>query len=204
MQNFKSFLLKEDVSNDISFYMTFTGVNLNLDENVIADNVEKILTKHFKRLQIHKLDLIACWYPELHIKVIVPDNIDFHHLANEVYTIVQEVTVADKPICDIILYDVPEDNKVIEWDNIIINLHNSPKVSFHNIHKKIKCNNLVINFATNKITDSVLGLLFIKHLEFHNTNDPWKQIIQKHRQSRDILECQEELITNGLRQYAKL
>ncbi len=204
MQNFKSFL-KEEITNDISFYLTIPGVNLFMDENVIADEVEKILTENFKRLQIHKLDLIACWHPELHIKVIVPDNIDFNHLANEIYLIVREVTVADKPICDIILYELPEDNKVIEWNSIIINLHDSPKVSFHNIHKKLKCNLLTISFATGKITDSVLGLLYIKHLHFQSTNAEWKQIILKHSEGdKDILECQEELITNGLRQYAKL
>ena len=54
------------------------------------------------------------------------------------------------------------------------------------------------------ITDSVLGLLLIPYKTLIIPSVSWGAIISKHRQTRDILECQEELITNGLSKYAKL
>lgn len=61
------------------------------------------------------------------------------------------------------------------------------------------------------IESNVLGLILIKNLEKFSFEDfkgevhPVQNIINKHlKGSRDVLECQEELIENGYKQYAKL
>jgi hypothetical protein len=64
----------------------------------------------------------------------------------------------------------------------------------------------VLNCDTTKITSNILGVLKIKGLKNFrfNSNRDIQDIINKHLSSdRDILECQEELITKGFRYYAK-
>ena len=212
MQSFKQFLLKEDNYNkDIRFYLTFPGIDVKLDEAGLSEQIEQKLKEHQSRLNIKQIDLVACWMPEVHISVIISKNevIDKKHLANEIYTIVREFTPCDRPLSEIVLFEMPEENEVIEWDDIILNLSNYKykSVSFHNIHKKIKCDTLTINFIGDKVSDSVLGLLMFKHLKFYNNSqsDLWIPIIKKYfNSSKDILDCQEELIENGLKEYAKL
>ena len=56
------------------------------------------------------------------------------------------------------------------------------------------------------IESHMLGLLKVKGLtkiEF-NHNNKVEEILNKHLKSRDILSCQDELIENGLEEYAKL
>jgi hypothetical protein len=83
-------------------------------------------------------------------------------------------------------------------------------ISLSGIHKHLlQCKNIIISGSITK--NNFLGLLNIKKLEEVYTNDDYDysgnicEIINKHLQSdRDVLECQEELITNGYRHYAKL
>lgn len=85
-----------------------------------------------------------------------------------------------------------------------------PERSFHNVHKMIECEELTFTGNMLNIKDSVLGLLLIKGLTYldfgiKNKKAPWVQIIFNHfKGDKDVLECQEELIENGFKEYAKL
>jgi hypothetical protein len=86
-----------------------------------------------------------------------------------------------------------------------INLSFMNNTSMKSIHKKVLNAGELLQVGNIKaVTDSVLGLLLIPYKTMIIPPISWGSIIGKHRQSRDILECQEELITEGLRQYAKL
>ena len=90
-------------------------------------------------------------------------------------------------------------------------------ISFSKINDHIQyCQKLRITNIS-KITDSVLGLLRIKglktpiihHLVGVKGADPgktmkWVETINKYISSGDVLECQEDLIDAGLKDYAKL
>jgi hypothetical protein len=72
-----------------------------------------------------------------------------------------------------------------------------------------KCGELLNLDNCSNLKSHMLGILLIKDLKiihFKNiANEDAGVIIQSHLDSdRDILECQEELITNGLKEYAKL
>jgi hypothetical protein len=83
-------------------------------------------------------------------------------------------------------------------------------MSLHNIHKILRCDTLQIDYDE-RVTDSALGLVLIPGIRVLRFLDllqdrSWIGIIQKHihNKNKDVLECQEELITNGYRKYAKL
>ena len=63
-----------------------------------------------------------------------------------------------------------------------------------------------IDLSECPIESHMLGLLKVKGLTFirFNHNHKVEAIINKHLKSRDLLSCQEELIENGLEQYAQL
>ena len=63
-----------------------------------------------------------------------------------------------------------------------------------------------INLNWCPIKSHMLGLLKVKgliNIKF-NQNRKVEEILNKHLKSRDLLACQEELIENGLEQYAQL
>ncbi len=81
--------------------------------------------------------------------------------------------------------------------------------SFKGINKIIGDFELLQIRNNSKITDSVLGLLLLnktnRKISLLFSKNEWVKILNKHLENdNDVLECQEELITNGLRQYAKL
>ena len=86
-----------------------------------------------------------------------------------------------------------------------INLSFMNDTSLKGINKKILNAGELFQIGNIKsITDSVLGLLLIPYKTMIIPRVSWGVVIEKHRQTRDILECQEELISEGLQKYAKL
>ena len=86
----------------------------------------------------------------------------------------------------------------------------SDNCSLIGIHKKIDCQRLYLTGSHN-IKRGGLGVLKIKSLEHLDTSWElsadkirWQGIIKKYLVSRDILACQDELIENGLKDFAKL
>jgi hypothetical protein len=70
-----------------------------------------------------------------------------------------------------------------------------------------KCDNELFLFSCKNLKSHMLGILLIKDLKKISFSDniEVQNIINKHLDGdRDILECQEELITNGLKEFAKL
>ncbi len=84
--------------------------------------------------------------------------------------------------------------------------YNNTLTSLHHIHKQIKHIGGNANFENNQIVSHVLGLLLIDGLkEVYLDNRKVQNIINKHlKGDRDVFACQDELIENGLDDYARL
>lgn len=107
-------------------------------------------------------------------------------------------------------------------DNKLIDLQGAPKEVWAEFHCKRnpitnlqgigkdflrRCNEIKIH--EDKIKSHVLGLMLVKDLDhftgFAAMEELWVRIIRKHLNAdRDLLDCQEELISKGLKEYAKL
>jgi hypothetical protein len=92
----------------------------------------------------------------------------------------------------------------------LFSLHHFPNISLANVNKHI--NNIDSLSLYGGYKGPLLSLLLVKHFYIIQSaissevelNHAIK-IMNKHlRKDRDVLECQEELITNRLKQYAKL
>jgi len=82
---------------------------------------------------------------------------------------------------------------------------NTMMSSLHNIHKHILQMNGDLAIEGDAIKSHILGIMLVKGLKsVKSTSDHFK-IINKHLAgSKDLMECQEELINAGFGQYAKL
>jgi hypothetical protein len=97
---------------------------------------------------------------------------------------------------------------ILEFPEVNLDFAKNKNVSLSGINKFLNCEYILLSGGEN-ISSSMLSLLLIKRLKklIHITDNDTKliDIFNKHLSSgKDILECQEELITNGYRQYAKL
>lgn len=79
--------------------------------------------------------------------------------------------------------------------------------SLAGIHKVISnCEYIEISWLTN-VNQNALGLVLLDtdELYFDGIIPDWAKIIMQHfKAGKDVLECQEQLIENGYKQYAKL
>lgn len=122
--------------------------------------------------------------------------------------------------------DISRDFNVSLLNNIIEELKDFPETiggscnlsvgikSFHNIHKYCKSVNNSFYINSSKLESSILGLLLVKNVTDYLYGDRSNKdasqsivILRNHYKadgSGDILECQEELIENGFKQFAKL
>lgn len=77
--------------------------------------------------------------------------------------------------------------------------------SFNNVHKFITGINSIF-YLPESLESNILGLLLIKKLDFcTGLKAPVMDIMNRHLSSgKDVLECQEELIEKGFKEYAKL
>lgn len=81
---------------------------------------------------------------------------------------------------------------------------NTQIATLRNVHKIIKFIGGDF-YPPETIQSNVLGLLLINQLKSVKSGQRWAQIIRQHlRGDRDVLDCQEELIKSGLKEYAKL
>jgi hypothetical protein len=111
---------------------------------------------------------------------------------------------------ELYLENMPKE--LIEFGKISLNCENG-EYSLHNIHKYVKCDYLQICNISN-IKSHILGLMLIPQTTFidiHYTyswtqlDTNWLLIVKRHLiNNRDILECQEELIIKGYKDYAKI
>ena len=77
--------------------------------------------------------------------------------------------------------------------------------TLHDIHKQINSIYDTFYSSGNPIKSSILGLLMINRLSLSDGLGLPGEIINKHLfTDKDVLECQEELISNGYKEFAKL
>ena len=203
MQSFKQFL-KEDILLDI-FQIQIYFVNLltGNESKAIADKIKKT----YKSMSWNK-DLET-----LSISIPVDRSRYNEHVLNDIYnTVISDAeqisemlggNQIDGATTKVIISEVG--NKVVDWNEIHFLPEN--QTSLIGIDKIIPsdCEFLCIGNCK-KIIGPVLSLFKIKKhisIELLNPNELWAKIVEKHLSSRDVLSCQEELIENGLEEYAK-
>lgn len=211
MQNFKSFLLKEEqteYNSNIIFQVSFYSTNLlNNREFEFLKNKVIQSTKQYKLSIILDKEVIE-------IQVDMDNEEVSEHNINNIYEILLEEVNAilldfnnDIEGGDniIILKGIP--NKKVSYYNI--DLYCKPNTKLTGIEKVIEdCEQLTI-YNSENVIGNVLSLLRLKKvftLEIVNSQKvKWVEIVEKYfkEDDKDILSCQEELIANGLRQYAK-
>ena len=107
-----------------------------------------------------------------------------------------------------LLYDGGLPAFPVSYSNITINI--SPDMTLSGIDKVISnTEELMINYCEFLKPSPVLSLLRLKKVRWIHveciTRPNWVSILNKYiDNNRDILDCQEELIQAGLREYAKL
>jgi hypothetical protein len=145
-----------------------------------------------------ELDAIHIYVDD--IKFVLKQYLDMQHVKED----------DDDRRCDVFLYDdFPKLEHLINFPAIYLTATTS--ASLKGIHKAIgECDWLSIEKCEN-IKSSVLGLVILAKkmpvtLKCSSGNLPdWVPILNRHLTGdKDILECQEELITNGLKEFAKL
>jgi hypothetical protein len=90
-------------------------------------------------------------------------------------------------------------NVMVEWGTIILSLE--IETTLTNIHKLFKAEHMLSISNSWNVIGNVLGLFYIDRLSIMPAKEKWTMILEKHD---DILECQEDFITQGLREYARL
>jgi hypothetical protein len=210
MQNFKSFLLKEDAGN---------YPQLNIWTAMVDEKIPAKYSKQFKSaIQYHIAE-------KEHMKVIEagPDSenfyvcIDLRQPSDFVKCSRFVDTIRD--ICEGFgQIEMGSEDIYCEWPpafpietpNYIIKVQLTKETTSKEFGKYIKSVE-TLSIQSTKYLTGFLGLMSlnkkVRFLEFDLANPEFykaEKIIQEHFASdRDVLECQEELITNGLKQYAK-
>ncbi len=223
MQNFKSYLLSENQNTNFSIT---SKVRIEMPHNLNMLSAyrgrEKEIKQEFSELakenglpEIIKLlflpstcSLIHGFFPGKYNKQQIDDIAQKYtdllgsYLKNE--TILKnnrlnpQITIYDNYNLDVFI------------DTIQVDINFKASASLKNINKIVNCES--IHFIDIElITGNVLGLLIIPKLKtiynenFEQDDTLWFNIMDAHIEGdKDILDCQEELITNKLKEYAKL
>ena len=84
-------------------------------------------------------------------------------------------------------------------------LTNNKLESLANIHKHFKTINKMLYISFNPIKSNILGILLIKSLSGLYIDGAPFNILRKHlKGDKDVLECQEEMISAGYKEFARL
>jgi hypothetical protein len=223
MQNFKSFLKEETLQNKSYYNIEFKLSSNVIDETEYMKRNSSIKKKYSEIL----MDLIKEYYPEIvsyikdvdylyivksisfNIYIDKNDAIDLEILKEKLSPIVKEFFNSDNYtiICKAWLQDIEQQDFLVKCNEIGILFDKNGNCSLRGIAKKIDCEELQTWYA-DTIDEGGLGLLQLKTLKNvinRTIGEPeWLKIVKKHLQTKDILDCQEELITNKLKEYAKL
>jgi hypothetical protein len=210
MRNFKQFLLKENVQN---------YPQLNIWTAMQDEKIPAKYAKQFKAAINHHIT------EKEHMKVIEasPDDGNFFVCIelmqpNDIFKASRLIdTVLD--ICEGFgQLEMGSQDIYCEWppaypisaSNYVVNIQLTEETSSKEFKKHIASAE-TLSIQSTKYLTGFLGLMLldkkVRFLEFDLANAEFykaEKIIQEHFASdRDVLECQEELITNGLKQYAK-
>jgi hypothetical protein len=217
MRNFKQYLI-EEVDNYITLgIMTYVHINSDIQEyqkNInIESDLKKILSQHYD-IKFFSFDKQNNKQYSLYIRIGLKDDKNYSY---------QDIDSIRNSFYEDLVILYPTIDKVEkEFGSLYINLDKMPQhkiecntISIYfnkesnlkNIDKVVDCQLFSIVYPQN-IIGNVLSILKIKSLKkmhfAESKTNKWPAIVKKYIQSRDILECQDELIDNGLSAYAKL
>ena len=216
MRSFKQFL-KED--NTVYEAVLLISKTINTQHQIKDDKLQQlIIDKINEKLKCDSS--IAVNFGAFDINIILNDELisKANYVSDVIIEILSSLNVkyepfANKEVLNITIKNgksLPKLHSPIEFSNVSLTFDS--KISLSGIHKFISssCDHIYLKNLSN-VTDSVLGLIKIgKKPRQILLNDfgqlpKWFDIIANYiNKSSDILACQEELIENGLEQYAQL
>lgn len=175
-------------------------------------NLRKFLFNHLTETVGNYAFEIECYLHSNQIDLEIEPHMNVIEIANKIKSSYQQIAVLENNMNfdEIRLYDTL--TFPVEYD-YVRTVYPKPGASLRGIHKNLKCKTLNFYAAScNNIQEGGLGILLIKNLQeillpysSAATDIEWIKIIKKHFDGdKDVLECQEELIENGYKQFAKL
>jgi hypothetical protein len=188
---------KEDVVNSLNELGFPKTVDLDISDNSGTCVVRLELSKSYSKQELFK---ISHEYIDYLQKIT---DIKFEKASDDWYP-------------TIVIRNTLPSNLVFGTSKLVMNFSNASNVSLSGIHKQIKEFDRIAIYGSENISSSVLGLILLnehteKKIFFLNIAEgdekikKWVDIVEKAlSQNDDILDVQEELITNGYRHLAKL
>lgn len=227
---FKDFLTEQTGATNPKFLLMFTPKNpvgVTRDRQTtkeIKDDIIQLCKE--VGIQIQEFSIFRPWASNITCYAVLEgqctlaslDDIsqEFNAIINKYFTTeFERVNFGGYSIGIVVIKALPfPSGTKVQGQRISMNFQDDENVSLKDIHKQISTVNgtLTIHGAYN-ISSNVLGLLLIKGLtdiDFDEkamifTTPKWIPIIKKHfREGKDVMDCQEELIQAGYKDYARL
>ena len=202
MKSFKYFLNEQRLPGSVEFQVSVQCKNFNFYKYAQRDN-DKILKalSHYQIIADADDDMYYYTFKNLNAQ-----NGNEVALSKIIEIIEKNVSLEIDYIDSTLVCDGFPPYK-LEWQHIDITFESPTQIT--GIDKYIGLFMFCNIMDCEKITGGVLSLLKIKQgtslsLSADGPYPKWIQIINKHLKTRDLLACQEELIENGLEEYAKL
>jgi hypothetical protein len=188
---------KEDVVNSLNELGFPKTVDLDINDNSGTCVARLELSKSYSKQELFK---ISHEYIDYLQKIT---DIKFEKASDDWYP-------------TIVIRNTLPSNLVFGTSKLVMNFSDASNVSLSGIQKQIKEFDRIAIYGSENISSSVLGLILLnnhteKKIFFLNIGEgdkktkKWVDIVEKGLSSNgDILDVQEELITNGYRHLAKL
>lgn len=224
MLNFKQFLLEEDLR--MPWLVLSTGISendLQNDYNYTADELKNTLEDEFTHAKIdpHWIQSFSINLQDNEYELaFAPAAADYNgniipEKINKILGVVRDVfDYREFEFSNVLVVLRDKINFKVKFDIVTVYLPVAPHFkTLTGLDKMVECPNLSIGHPS-MVQGNVLSILKIKGLTKFWTYDnkringiqvgeKWVPIVQKYL-GGSILDCQEELIQNGLKQYAKL
>ena len=207
MHSFKQFL-KENNSNEIKVRLLFTfaaGTSISEASN-IENKIRTYCKDNFKsHTLIYRID-----NDDMYIKFMDFDeqNANQNYFKSEVKKLLNFLDTNSISFSSSHIYTACIPTHKIEADDIHFHVGTDSTKDLSNIYKFFECTHSFTISAVNRVEKSLLSVLKIKckklTIESNLLSNKAFQIVNKYVISRDILSCQDELIENGLEEYAQL
>lgn len=220
MPNFKRYLKESELMSvfmnvelNYSIYdMTFhlESSHRQSEINMFLDDFSGIIKEEYPyaRIDFNRDDYL---YIEVPINQNHPatffDTIRFDVL-KAAHENIEDKTCSMRDHCVTFRQEIPDWCK-LEYDHFEFRLRFSKMTDFKDVHKHIQSTEDVTILNGEKIQSHVLGFMMMPKLQsiYTEQNNPaeWIKVVQYHLQTdRDLLDCQEDLISKGLKEYAKI
>lgn len=194
---------------EVKLVLDFINKHIKIEKN---KNLTKFLFNYLRENVGDYAFEVECYLQSNQISLEIESHMNVIEIANKIKSSYEQIATLQNNMNfdEIRLFDTL--TFPVEYD-LVRTVYPKPGASLKGIHKNLKCKTL--NFyasSCNNIQEGGLGILLIKNLEeilppysTNVTDIDWIKIIIKHfKGDKDVLECQEELIENGYKQFAKL